>query len=207
MGWAARGGDGLASGTIPDWIAPIMTAVHHLLIFHPATQRGLTRVQARAPSVLHCTFVRVTFDMIDTKTTIAFIVGIFSGLLMAATALLPLWTAGSAIDTGSPVPESEAAPAIPAAEAVVTGVPDFRGRHHDHAAVPEPQALDELLGQQQRVGRDVGDGFDGEAADVRFGAAAAEEVLAIALVLEDDPSAYIVHGEDSRPQRRVEANE
>ena len=30
------GGDGLASGTIPDWIAPIMTAIHHLLVFHPA---------------------------------------------------------------------------------------------------------------------------------------------------------------------------
>ena len=81
-------------------------------------QQGLPRYQGRAPGVLHRTFVRVTLDMIDTKTTIAFILGILSGLLMAATALLPLWTAGSAIDTDSPVPESDAAPAIPAAEAV-----------------------------------------------------------------------------------------
>ena len=87
-------------------------------------QQGLPRYQGRAPGVLHCTFVRVTLDMIDTKTTIAFIVGILSGLLMAATALLPLWTAGSAIDTGSPVPESDAAPAIPAAEAVANRPPE-----------------------------------------------------------------------------------
>ena len=42
------GGDGLASGTIPDWIAPIMTAVHHLLVMRSECRRGRSRRSPRS---------------------------------------------------------------------------------------------------------------------------------------------------------------
>lgn len=42
------GGDGLASGAIPDWIAPIMTAIHHLLVMRSECRRGRSRRSPRS---------------------------------------------------------------------------------------------------------------------------------------------------------------
>ena len=54
------GGDGLASGTIPDWIAPIMTAIHHLLVMgedHGADAILMKRTPPLGERLCHPVFV------------------------------------------------------------------------------------------------------------------------------------------------------